>query len=223
MDPNQNRGDDDRSPARMVSRRPRRNARLSSMDRVQEALRMVSRADFVVPQFREQADVDAPLPIGFGQTISQPTTVRLMVSWLDPMPGDVVLDVGSGSGWTTALLAHIVGPQGTVYAVERIPELVTFGRDNCRRLGFENALFFQAGQEYGLREHAPYSRILVSASAGTSSRIAGPVGDSSQVGHSRGVRHPRGHTGRRGRVPDKNASRIRVRSAGLTIPVAPGC
>jgi protein-L-isoaspartate(D-aspartate) O-methyltransferase len=135
------------------------------MDRVQEALRMVSRADFVVPQFREQADVDVPLPIGFGQTISQPTTVRLMVSWLDPMPGDVVLDVGSGSGWTTALLAHIVGPQGTVYAVERIPELVTFGRDNCRRLGFENALFFQARQEYGLREHAPYSRILVSASA----------------------------------------------------------
>jgi protein-L-isoaspartate(D-aspartate) O-methyltransferase len=88
-----------------------------------------------------------------------------MLSWLDAMPGDEVLDVGSGSGWTTALLAHIVGPQGTVYAVERIPELVKFGRDNCRRLGIENAFFFEAGREYGLREHAPYARILVSASA----------------------------------------------------------
>jgi protein-L-isoaspartate(D-aspartate) O-methyltransferase len=81
------------------------------------------------------------------------------------MPGDEVLDVGSGSGWTTALLAHIVGPQGIVYAVERIPQLVKFGRDNCRRLGIENAFFSQAGREVGLRGHAPYARILVSASA----------------------------------------------------------
>jgi protein-L-isoaspartate(D-aspartate) O-methyltransferase len=135
------------------------------MDRVQEAFRTVLRADFVAREFREQSDIDAPLPIGFGQTISQPTTVRLMLSWLDAMPGHEVLDVGSGSGWTTALLAHIVGPQGTVYAVERIPELVKFGRDNCRRLGIENAFFFQARRGYGLLEHAPYARILVSASA----------------------------------------------------------
>lgn len=135
------------------------------MDRIDQAFQAVRRADFVVPELREDADLDRPLPIGFGQTISQPTTVKLMLSWLDAMPGDEVLDVGSGSGWTTALLAHIVGPKGTVYAVERIPQLVTFGRDNCRRLGIDNVLFFQAGTEYGLREHAPYARILVSASA----------------------------------------------------------
>lgn len=135
------------------------------MDRIEEAFRAVRRADFVAPELREEADVDAPLPIGFGQTISQPTTVKLMLSWLDAMPGDEVLDVGSGSGWTTALLAHIVGPQGIVYAVERIPQLVKFGRDNCRRLGIENAFFSQAGREFGLRGHAPYARILVSASA----------------------------------------------------------
>ena len=88
----------------------------------------------------------SPLPIGFGQTISQPTTVKFMLSWLDAMPGDEVLDIGSGSGWTSALLADIVGPQGIVYAVERIPELVKFGRDNCRRLGIENVFFFQAGK-----------------------------------------------------------------------------
>ena len=141
------------------------DARISSVHRIEEAFRAVRRADFVTPELREKADIDAPLPIGFGQTISQPTTVKLMLRWLDAMPGDKVLDVGSGSGWTTALLAHIVGPEGTVYAVERIPQLVKFGRDNCRRLGIENVFFFQAGREYGLRDRAPYVRILVSASA----------------------------------------------------------
>ena len=139
--------------------------RISSVDRIDGAFRKVRRADFVIPELRGEADVDAPLPIGFGQTISQPTTVKFMLSWLDAMPGDQVLDVGSGSGWTTALLAYIVGPKGMVYAVERIPQLVKFGRDNCRRLGIENVFFFQAGRDYGLREHAPYARILVSASA----------------------------------------------------------
>ena len=151
------------------------------MDRVEEAFRSVRRADFVTAELREEADVDTPLPIGFGQTISQPTTVKFMLSWLDAMPGDEVLDVGSGSGWTTALLAHIVGPQGIVYAVERIPELVKFGRNNCRRLGVENAVFFQAGKEYGLPEHAPYKRILVSASAGFACRAARPIDDPGQV------------------------------------------
>ncbi len=135
------------------------------MDRIEEAFRIVRRADFVPPELREESDLDAPLSIGFGQSISQPTTVKLMLSWLDALPGDGVLDVGSGSGWTSALLAHIVGPQGIVYAVERVPELVKFGRGNCQRLGIENVSFFQAGTKYGLRGHAPYERILVSASA----------------------------------------------------------
>jgi protein-L-isoaspartate O-methyltransferase len=68
------------------------------MDRIGEAFRTVRRSDFVTAGLREEADVDAPLPIGFGQTISQPTTVKLMLSWLDAMPGDEVLDVRSGSG-----------------------------------------------------------------------------------------------------------------------------
>lgn len=88
-----------------------------------------------------------------------------MLEWLEAQPGDTVLDVGSGSGWTTALLAHIVGPKGRVYAVEKIPELVAFGRDNCERSGIRNARFYEAGKQVGLPEHAPYDRILVSASA----------------------------------------------------------
>ncbi len=114
---------------------------------------------------RPQADIDMPLPIGYGQTNSQPSTVRRMLEWLDARAGERILDVGSGSGWTTALLATLVGPTGSTYAVEKVPELVKFGRENCRRSSVHNATFFPAGVTYGLPEYAPYDRILVSAAA----------------------------------------------------------
>ncbi|MBX4199374.1 protein-L-isoaspartate O-methyltransferase [Candidatus Saccharibacteria bacterium] len=134
------------------------------MDRVQEALNSVPRENFL-PAYAKGQHVDVPLPIGFGQTNSQPTTVRMMLEWLEVEKGDTVLDVGSGSGWTTALLSHLVGPSGKVCAVELIPELVEFGRDNCQRFGVRNAKFHQAGEAFGLPKYAPYDRILVSASA----------------------------------------------------------
>lgn len=135
------------------------------MDRVSEAFKAVNRAYFLPPETVGLADADMALPIGHGQTISQPTTVRMMLEWLDMKEGDHVLDVGSGSGWTTALLSHIVGSKGRVYAVEKVPELVKFGRENAKRAGVKNAEFYQAKDELGLPEHAPYDRILVSASA----------------------------------------------------------
>lgn len=135
------------------------------MDTVKQAFKKINRRDFVPADLQTQAHVDAPLPIGFGQTISQPMTVRLMLEWLAAQPGDKVLDVGSGSGWTTALLSHIVGSKGEVFAVERIPELVVFGRENCAKVGVKNAQFFQASGVYGLPEQSPYERILVSAAA----------------------------------------------------------
>jgi protein-L-isoaspartate(D-aspartate) O-methyltransferase len=91
--------------------------------------------------------------------------VQMMLEWLEAQPRDKVLDIGSGSGWSTALLAHIVGPKGKVYAVEKIPELVDFGRDNCQRAGVKNAEFFQVGKALGLPKYAPYDRVLVSAAA----------------------------------------------------------
>lgn len=135
------------------------------MNVIEEAITSVPRENFVPAYLKEQSVIDAPLPIGFGQTISQPTTVRLMLQWLDVQTGEKVLDVGSGSGWTTALLAKIVGPKGRVYAVEKIPELVEMGRKNCREAGVDNAEFFQAGAEFGLPDKAPFNRILVSAAA----------------------------------------------------------
>lgn len=137
------------------------------MDRIEQAFKTVDRKQFVADASARMAKIDEPLPIGYGQTISQPTTVRRMLRWLDTQPSEKVLDVGSGSGWTTALLSHIVGSQGSVFAVERIPQLIELGRTNCDRAGVRNATFFQAGKEVGLPRHAPYDRILVSASAQT--------------------------------------------------------
>jgi len=134
-------------------------------DLIQEAFSEVDRAGFVLPQYLESVNVDAPLPIGEGQTISQPTTVRMMLEWLAARPGDKVLDIGSGSGWTTALLSNIVGPKGKVFAVERIEKLKEFGEKNCRNAGVKNVEFYIAGPTLGLPENAPFDRILVSAAA----------------------------------------------------------
>ncbi|HLG90719.1 MAG TPA: protein-L-isoaspartate O-methyltransferase [Candidatus Saccharimonadales bacterium] len=136
-----------------------------SKERIEEAFEAVDRAKFMPANVRHLAGYDQAVPIGYGQTISQPYTVGLMLQWLDPQPGNKVLDVGSGSGWTTALLSHLVKPKGKVYAVERIPELVEFGRGNCEKFGVKNAYFSTAGEELGLPEEAPFDRILVSAAA----------------------------------------------------------
>lgn len=135
------------------------------MDIIEQAFQKIDRSNFVPSYLQSQADIDAPLPIGFGQTISQPTTVRLMLGWLEAKPGEKILDIGSGSGWTSALLSQIVGPKGSVFAVERVPELVKFGRDNCSKENIKNVKFFQASDAFGLLQASPYDRILVSASA----------------------------------------------------------
>lgn len=135
------------------------------MSSITDAFEAIDRSNFIPDEYKAEAKADAPLPIGYGQTISQPTTVRLMLTWLDVKPGNRVLDVGSGSGWTTALLSALSGKTGKVFAVELIPELVKQGKNNCERIGINNVEFLQAASEYGLPKQAPYDRILVSASA----------------------------------------------------------
>lgn len=127
--------------------------------------RSIDRADFVRPEDRGRAYMDMPLSIGFGQTISQPTTVALMLEWLQPEHGDMILDVGSGSGWTTALLASAVGEKGRVWGVETVPELTAFGRQNLAKYRFPWAEIIQTHDTPGLQERAPFDKILVSAAA----------------------------------------------------------
>lgn len=130
-----------------------------------EAFTEIDRRDFVPKDKKLYAYEDAPLEIGFGQTISQPLTVALMLEWLSPQKGMGVLDVGSGSGWTTALLAHIVGAKGVVIGVERVQQLVEFGRENIMKYELPQARIELRKKELGWPERAPYDRILVSAAS----------------------------------------------------------
>lgn len=131
---------------------------------VKEAFYATDRVHFVPEKLHHEAYEDYPLPIGHHQTISQPTTVAIMLEMLSPQTGHRVLDIGSGSGYTTALLAHIAGREGSVTGTERIPELVTLGHHNLLRAGIPNASIQQAGHMLGLPD-STFDCILVSAAA----------------------------------------------------------
>ncbi|OGZ57922.1 MAG: protein-L-isoaspartate O-methyltransferase [Candidatus Spechtbacteria bacterium RIFCSPHIGHO2_02_FULL_43_15b] len=131
------------------------------------AFEKIDRKDFVLPEYEDQAYEDHPLPIGHGQTISQPYTVAFMLELLHPQNGERILDIGSGSGWTTALLSDIAGQSGKVWGVEIIPELVKFGQDNLIKYDFPQTKIAEAGKILGLPREAPFDRILVSAASET--------------------------------------------------------
>jgi protein-L-isoaspartate(D-aspartate) O-methyltransferase len=135
-------------------------------DPVSDAFAAAPREWFLPSGAQRRASYDGPIEIGHGQTNSQPRTVEAMLRLLAVRPGDRVLDVGSGSGWTTALLAHLTGPTGVVLGLELEPELVAFGRANLARDAWPWARIEQATPgTYGAPLRAPHDRILVSAEA----------------------------------------------------------
>ncbi len=132
-----------------------------------KAFQKIKRQDFLPEDMKRLADLDQALPIGLGQTISQPLVVAFMLEELDPQPGHKILDIGSGSGWTSALLAEIVGSKGKVIAIEIVPELKEFGEKNTSKYNFIKkgiVEFICADGSKGYAKEAKFDRILASAS-----------------------------------------------------------
>jgi protein-L-isoaspartate(D-aspartate) O-methyltransferase len=131
-------------------------------ERVMQAMASVPREAFVPAAYRHLAYDNSPLPIAAGQTISQPLIVALMTDLLDPQPDDVVLEVGTGSGYQAAVLAGLVRH---VYSVEIVPELAHSAAALLERLGYANVTV-RAGDGYaGWPRHAPFDGIIVTAAA----------------------------------------------------------
>lgn len=128
--------------------------------RVLAALRAVPRERFVPAAARDHAYDDGPLPIGEGQTISQPYIVAVMTELLRPEPGDRVLEVGTGSGYQAAVLARLVA---RVYSIELVPSLAQRARDVLAELGLSNVEVFVGDGYRGLPALAPFDGILLTA------------------------------------------------------------
>lgn len=127
-----------------------------------DAFQSVPRQAFLPPELASRAYEDTALPIGLGQTISQPSMIALMLAELRPAPRHRVLEVGSGSGYVVALLSQL-GCE--VFGIERHPELVARARETLRALGITQPMLYDGDGARGLPEHAPFDRILISAAA----------------------------------------------------------
>ncbi len=130
--------------------------------RVLEALTTVPREAFVPDDLADVAYANRPLPIGAGQTISQPFIVALMTDLLDPEPDDRILEVGTGCGYQAAVLAQLVT---TVYSIEYLPELARQAETTLARLGYENIRLRTGNGREGWPEAAPFDGIIVTAGA----------------------------------------------------------
>lgn len=132
---------------------------------IKEAFETVDRKDFVEEDYKVEAYHDYPLPIGFNQTVSQPTVVALMLSLLKVKRGERVLDIGCGSGWTTVLLGFLVGTEGEVVAIDIVSELVELTRNRAHHYNREapNIAVFHASEKKAIYSDT-FDKILVNAS-----------------------------------------------------------
>jgi protein-L-isoaspartate(D-aspartate) O-methyltransferase len=150
----------DAGAARAEMVRTQLAARDITNPRVLDAMRKVERHRFVPAEARGDAYGDYPIPIGHGQTISQPYIVAFMTQALEPAPEHRVLEIGTGSGYQAAILAELVSD---VYTIEIVSELAERSRETLKQLGYEN-VHVRAGNGYlGWPEQAPFDRIIVTA------------------------------------------------------------
>jgi len=149
------------------------NSQLKTRDitdeKVLDVMGKVERHEFVPSSLIEQAYDDNPLPIGYGQTISQPYIVALMTQSLDLNDGDKVLEIGTGSGYQAAVLGESVKD---VYTIEIIEELAESAEERLKKLGYENIKVKNADGYFGWEENAPFDKIIITAAA---NHIPGPL------------------------------------------------
>jgi protein-L-isoaspartate(D-aspartate) O-methyltransferase len=131
-------------------------------NRVESAIRKVPRHNFVPESLKNQAYENTPIPIIEKQTISQPSVVSRMTEWLDLKEGQKVLEIGSGSGWQSAILANIVGT-GKIFTVERHAKLASFAKKNLEKLGIKNVTIIHGDGSLGLPKESPFDRIMITA------------------------------------------------------------
>lgn len=123
----------------------------------------IDRTDFIPDEFKDEAYFDMPIPIFSGMTTSQPSTIAFMLEKLQPRRGQKVFEIGTGSGYLTALLAVLVGEKGEVFSVEYFPELKNFAESNLRQYNFKNVILLAGDGKDGLLQEAPFDKIISSA------------------------------------------------------------
>ena len=167
-----------------------KNSKFLTNERVESALQNIPRHEFVPESELDYAYDNEPLSIMKKQTISQPGVVTRMTEWLDVKNGQNILEIGTGSGWQSAILSYLVGT-GTVYSIERHPELVKFAQENFKKLNIDNIHVILGDGTLGYPQASPYDRIIITAACNEiplplfeqlseNGLIIAPVGDSSQ-------------------------------------------
>lgn len=168
-----------------------------------KAFMEIRREDFIPKHLKESAYEDVPLPLMRGKTISQPTTVMIMTAALELKPSDKVFEVGTGSGYQSALIARIIGPKGKVISFEVIPELVMFARENLRKVGIKNVEIYEEDGSQGMIKEAPFDKIIITAACKEFPKtlleqlkpqgiIVGPVGNVDEQEMVKGMKDEKG-------------------------------
>src|SRR3989344_5477830 len=122
-----------------------------------QAFKKVKRENFILKNYQNEAYEDIPLPIGFNQTISQPSTVMIMAQILEPEADSKILEIGTGSGYQAALLS-VLSPKGKIFTTEIIPELAEFAKSNLKE--YENVQVLNIDGSKGYKEESPFNRII---------------------------------------------------------------
>ena len=148
-------------------------------ERLLYAFDQIPRENFVPPKYKEIAYEDRPLPTIRNQSISQPTTIMVMLQALDLKDGENVFEIGAGVGYQAALISKVIGEQGKLTSVEVVPELVHIARKHMDDLGLVNVNILEADGSSGYSERSPYDKIIITAACPT---IPQPVIDQLREG-----------------------------------------